>query len=147
MAKNNWTREETIIAAAILQDEREYGESCKKKENKTASDDFIFLKIKNKNPSESLLEQLNKGQEKYYPANSGVMNFKKGLLMGFKSKNNQEQGYLITISNIGFDNSSTAFVSFSQLKASLNGADKTYHLGKTNSSNWEITGCEVHGYN
>lgn len=138
-------REETVLAATILQDVHEYGESCEKKENKTEVDKAIFLKIENKNPSKSLLNRLNQSKRRYFAAKEGVAIFKRELLIGYQHKINKGKGYLISISNITFSNDSSASVYFSQSKTSLSGVDKTYYLKKSNAQ-WEISGCKVHSY-
>lgn len=136
---------EKVITTTITQDVQWYGESCEKKESKLDLKEIIFLKVLDKNPSESLLNKLNQDltdNQSFKAAKDGLAVFSKGLLMGYQDKKSQEKGYLISVSNLEFNTNSTATISLSQTKASLSAVDKTYQLSKK-ESNWEITACKV----
>lgn len=139
-----------IIVATIISDVQFYSESCEEMEVKaTDSDDFIFVEVLKKNPPQTLLNLLNKNintRNKFLSAKKGVLIYKHELLIGYKKLNTNEDGYLISIDDIIFQNESTAMVDLSQSKTSLSGVSKTYKLNKSNSK-WEVTGCKINSYN
>lgn len=143
------TKHKNLILASIVQNIQLYTESCeKRKEIKPQFNKVIFITISGKNPSQNLLNSINKtfdSNGRFLAAQSGVSVFRQGLLTGYKDLQENKEGYLISVS-VKNSGRLTAFVDLHESRASLGGVYKTYRLKKTDRK-WKVIGCKVTGYN